>query len=407
MTPTGIPAHVAAEARRALDAGRIAFGTTWQPTAGAYAPGRIEIIGNHLDYNGGEVIAGAIDRFLVVLTEHASEPGSIVATFADDPDADGAYRIDASLDWRNDGAPDAAGAYLRGAIAALQARDAIDVTMGRRIAVAGSVPLGLGVSSSAAFCVALCLALASREFDPSELVLTAQEAEHRAGSPCGTMDQSASVGGNVIRFTGPAAWDPFIADLGDHLFVVVDSGVSRSLGASSYPVRVRECRAAAAAAPAVLGRDVASLADITPDELATLEQAPQETFDRVWTRRARHVVTEQARVLESVDVLQEGDWDRFGAIMTASGASSAGDYEISHPRVEDLVAECNAAPGVLGARMMGGGEGGAVLALLRKAALAPLRAALAGGYAARYGLEPERMVHPCAFAPGADRFTID
>ena len=180
----------------------------------------------------------------------------------------------------------------------------------------------------------------------------------------------------------------------------------RSLGASSYPVRVRECREAVAAAPAILGRPVASLAEIKAAELETLAAAGPERYDPIWVARARHVVTEQARVLAAVAALQRADWPAFGAIMTASGRSSAGNYAISHPRVEELVAESNAMPGVLGARMMGGGEGGAVLALLRRDAIDALQARLAAGYAARYGLDAQAMAHPCAFAPGAARFQI-
>jgi galactokinase len=400
---TGIPAFVQGEATRAIAAGRQAFGPAWTPTVGAFAPGRIEVIGNHLDYNGGEVIAAAIDRFLVALGAPGEAAGGIDAVFADDPVADGRYEIAPLRDWRHDGAPTSAGDYVRGAIAALLAREAIDPAAALTLAVAGNVPLGLGVSSSAAFCVGLCMALANRPLEPSALVLAAQEAEHRAGSPCGTMDQSASVGGDIIRFLGPARWEPFRADLGEHCFVVVDSGVSRSLGASSYPIRVRECRAAAEAAPAVLGHPIGGLAQIRVDELPLLEAAG---FDPVWLARARHCATEQARVTESIDVLGRADWVRFGEIMTAAGRSSAGDYAISHPRVEELVAECNGVNGVLGARMMGGGEGGAILALLRRDAIPALRARLATGYAARYGLDPVAMVHPCAFAPGAARFEI-
>jgi galactokinase len=146
---------------------------------------------------------------------------------------------------------------------------------------------------------------------------------------------------------------------------------------------------------------VPHLAALTADQFAALDHSA-EPLPEPLCARARHVVTETARVREGIKALRAGDWPRFGALMTASGRSSATDYAISHPRVEELVAEALAVPDVLGARMMGGGEGGTALVLLPRQRVRALEAALRTGYYARHGMaaRPD-LIHVCAFAPGA------
>jgi len=142
------------------------------------------------------------------------------------------------------------------------------------------------------------------------------------------------------------------------------------------------------------------LADLSATELAVLER--EQALPDVLARRARHVVEETARVGAGREAMQRGDWARFGQLMTASGRSSATLYEISHPRVEALVAAALPVPGVLGARMMGGGEGGAALILLPRDAAPSLEAALHERYYARHSMaDRPGLVHLCAFAPGA------
>ena len=122
----------------------------------------------------------------------------------------------------------------------------------------------------------------------------------------------------------------------------------------------------------------------------------------VLAQRTRHVVAETARVHEGREAMIAGDWARFGRLMTASGRSSATLYEISHPRVEELVADALGVDGVLGARMMGGGEGGAALILLPREAVPALERTLGSGYFQRHGMaDREGLIHACAFAPGA------
>jgi galactokinase len=390
---------------RAVQVAREAFGSSWTPDGVAIAPGRIELLGNHLDYNGGPVLAAAIDRFIVVAVDF--EPGSerTVRAIAADARDEAVATLDARTlaGWRNVSPPPQSLDYVRGLLAGLQApeRASLKPRLPASIAIAGDVPIGFGVSSSAALCVSLALALADGFSGPQEIVLLAQEAEHRAGTPCGTMDQSASVSGGVIAFDGATlAVERLSPSLGDLVFAVADSGVERSLSTSSYPLRVAESRQALELARKQLGVTIPHLAAITEEQLDALDRAG--VLPEPLGKRVRHVVEETARVAEGRAAMLAGDWTRFGHLMTASGRSSASLYEISHPRVEQLVAEALTVEGALGARMMGGGEGGSALVLVSRDAVPRLEETLRSGYYTRYGMADRReLIHNCAFAPGA------
>src|SRR5215212_9338790 len=262
---------------RAVQAARDAFGPAWKPDGVVIAPGRIELLGNHVDYNGGPVLAAAIDRFIVVAI--AREPGrdqSVRAIAVDAPD-EAVATLDARAlaGWRNASPPPQSLDYVRGLLAGLQApeRASLRPRLPASIAIAGDVPIGFGVSSSAALCVSLALALADGFSGPEEIVLLAQEAEHRAGTPCGTMDQSASVSGGVIAFDGATLGvERLSPSLGDLVFAVADSGVKRSLSTSSYPIRVAESRQALELAQRQLGLAIPHLAAITREQLEVLDR---------------------------------------------------------------------------------------------------------------------------------------
>jgi galactokinase len=390
---------------RAVRAAQHAFGPTWVYDGLAIAPGRIELLGNHVDYNGGPVLAAAIDRFIVVAV--AKEPGrehTVRAVAADAPDEAMATLDGSALaGWRNASSPPQSLDYLRGLLAGLQApeRSSLRPRLPASIAIAGDVPIGFGVSSSAALCVSLALALGDGFSGPEEIVLLAQEAEHRAGTPCGTMDQSTSVSGGVIAFDGAThGVERLSPSLGDLVFALADSGVERSLSTSSYPRRVEESRQALELARRQLGVAIPHLAAITQEQLLALDR--DGALPEPLLKRVRHVVEETARVVEGRAAMVAGDWTRFGQLMSDSGRSSATLYEISHPRVEELVAEALTVEGALGARMMGGGEGGAALVLISRDAVPQLEEMLRSGYYARYSMaDGDGLIHICAFAPGA------
>ena len=391
-------------AERAQDAGLAAFGNAWRPIVHASAPGRIELLGNHLDYNGGPVLCAAIDRRMVVLLDEGGDAAEIAVVAADVGGSHARLTVADLADWQNGGPPGEPFDYVRGLVAGALRRE-LPLRSGARVALAGDVPIGFGVSSSAALCVGLVLALVPVDLRATEIVLLAQEAEHRAGTPCGTMDQSASVAGGVIRFDGATLGIERLApDLGDHVFAVLDSGVDRSLGASAYPTRVKESEQTRRIAAQALGRDLSHLASLSAEELGRLTGGKDPVLAGDLAARARHVVSETSRVAAGVDALTGGDWPTFGRLMTASGRSSAADYDVSHPRVEQLVAATLAVDGVLGARMMGGGGGGTALALLRRHRLAALERALRAGYYAEFGMaDKQGLVQPCVVSTGATR----
>src|SRR4051812_20610419 len=164
---------VVASAHRAIAAGRRTFGSDWNPARFAAAPGRIELLGNHVDYNGGPVLAAAIDRFVVV-TVDSPAAGPPVRAVAADVTCEPSEALDvASLDdWRNPSPPPAVFDYLRGLLAASLTRSERTTRLPSRLAIAGDVPIGVGVSSSAALCVALTLAIVDG-LSPKEVVLLA------------------------------------------------------------------------------------------------------------------------------------------------------------------------------------------------------------------------------------------
>ena len=303
----------------------------------AFAPGRVNLIGEHTDYNDGLCLAFAIARGVTVTAKLR--------------DGDGVT----SPDLREDDP------YLRGALAELS-RAGLDVP-GCTVGVAGDLPEGAGLSSSAALCVALVMALSAaagaEPMEPVELARICSRIESEwTGAETGLLDQLASLlgeEGSAVRIDMRSLEaEPVPLELGGHFLAVLDSGASRKLSSSGYNDRRAECRRAAE----TLG--IGSLRDA--DRWEGL-RAPLDA-------RVRHVVSENARVDAAVAALREGDMPRLGELLDASHASLRDDYDVSVPEVERAVATCLGA-GALGARIMGGGFGGSVLALFPPGAEPP------------------------------------
>ena len=315
----------------------------------AFGPGRVNLIGEHTDYNGGLALPFAIDRGVTVEAE-PRDGGEIHARGA-------RSRRDRRVPGRRRGrAPDGWRAFVRGTVAELRAAG-VDVP-GARLAFAGDVPQGSGLSSSAALEAGLCLALlalaGAEEPDRVELAKLCSRVENDwVGAETGLLDQLASLcgrAGAALRIDfATLSLERVPLDLGDWTLVTQESGAEHVHAAGGYNERRAECRAACEA----LGVEHLSAAD--PDAAAALP-APLD-------RRARHVLTENARVDAMVAALRAGDLERAGALLDASHASLRDDYEASVPAVEETVAALKAA-GAVGARMVGGGFGGSVLALL-------------------------------------------
>jgi galactokinase len=318
----------------------------------AHAPGRVNLIGDHTDYAGGLAMPMAIDLATTVTGRRV--PGRLRLRSA-------AMGRELDLDLRAPLEPatvePAWGRYAAAVAAELVALGSAPATIGFDGTVDTTIPIGAGLSSSAALEVAVALALGA-ELPSRELALLGQRAEQRAsGVPCGAMDQLTSVAGVeghalVVDFRD-LTWQevPLPDDLD---VVVVDSGQRRDLADSAYSQRRAEVERAQQLVGPLRDADERALAAIA---------------DPILRRRARHVVTEIARVRAFGDAVRAGDLRLAGAIVNEAHRSSRDDFECSTPVVDELVDRITARPGVLGARIVGGGFGGCVVALAEPGAL--------------------------------------
>jgi galactokinase len=314
------------------------------PVGRARAPGRVTLIGDHTDYNNGLSLPMAID--LATEATFTPQPGSFLLGVHSDQYPE---PWELALDGTAPALPDTA--LAAGILRVAQP------SAGGRLEVRSTVPLGAGLSSSASFSVAVLLALGadSQIPDPLTMALRCQEAEAFSGAHVGLLDPiaiCAAQAGHAVSIDFATLEHHLVPVPDDARFVVVHSETSRSLAASGYAERRAECERAAAALGRPLG--LATLGD--------LSQIP----DPVLRRRARHVVTECARVREVERLLSRGqvaNLGAIGAVMTEGQRSLAEDYRSSVPAVDSLVEQLLRTPGVLGARMSGGGFGGCVIAL--------------------------------------------
>jgi galactokinase len=343
------------------------------------APGRINLIGEHTDYCGGLVMPAAIDRHTVVAARANGSRRLVVAA--------GAIGAEASADLDALAPTRTWFDYVAGVASVL---------IGAGVAVPGAdlwidsdVPIGAGVSSSAALEVAVAhalLALAGRAADGPQIARWAQAAENDfVGAPCGIMDQYASacgVAGAALLLdcdTMQAAPVPAPPGLS---FLLVDSGVRHSHAGGEYGQRRAECEAAAR----LLGVQRLGVLREAGLALAAARLPP------VLARRARHVIGESLRVMRTADALARGDLDAAGELIDASHASLRDDMEVSVEAVDRLAAIAQATPGVYGARMMGGGFGGCVLALAAADAAEQARGAIQARYGDVLGRTPDAFV---------------
>ena len=366
-----------------LERTRAGFAATFghPPVGVAFAPGRVNLIGEHVDYNDGLVLPMPILAGTAVAWSPWAED-QIDAVALDFGNARDRFTIGVAqphqpADWRS---------YLRGMAGCMAERGYR--APGAKLAIAGSIPRGSGLSSSASLCVAVGRALAAASGTPArpprELALAAQAAEQEwAGVNCGIMDQMAIAAGNhghallidcrnlsTQQVTLPSDW----------AVMIVQSGVQRGLVDGHYNQRRNDCEVAAAA----IG--VAALRD------ATSEQVEAATLGPTTRDRARHVVSEIARVGAAVGAIEAQNLPALGMILRASHASLRDQFEVSVPAVDALVRCLNTAIGSNGgARMTGGGFGGAVVAVMRSEDIAQVETALHDGYRLPDGSTPLLM----------------
>jgi galactokinase len=311
------------------------------------APGRVNLIGEHTDYTGGLCLPMAIDRCTEIVGEEIS---GYVELASDDEEGSAAF----SLPISDVGGVEPAWARYVAAVAA-----ELGAHRGIRGTVSTTIPLGAGLSSSAALEVAMALAL-GMEAPPLEIAQLCQRAERRAmGVPTGILDQlscAAGVAGHALIIDCHAL-TVTPTPMPDDLDVVVQFIAHRRLAGSEYTERVADC----ARAEALIGPlRLASISDLS-------------IIDDATTRgRARHVITENARVVAFAAALAAGDARLAGQLMIEAHRSISEDFAASTPQMDGAVAEWCDRPGVFGARMTGGGFGGCVVALADKGAIAPL-----------------------------------
>ncbi len=339
-----------------------------RPSVSTAAPGRVNLIGEHTDYNGGFVLPAAIPQRTTV--EAAPRGDRLVRLWSAQFPGDPPRTFEIGREVRGAGWAD----YIQGMTAQLASAG----IAGFDARINSEVPVGSGLSSSAALQIAAGRALRALFDLPIEDVALARlawRAEHDfTGAPVGIMDQMAcSLADSAAALfldTRSLACERIPLPAGAAL-VVIDSGVAHDHAAGDYRVRREECDAAAR----LLG--VATLRDAV---LADIGRLPPPLG-----RRARHVLTENARVLETVEALRAGDSRRIGALFARSHASMRDDFEVSIEAIDRLVEIASATPGVYGARLTGGGFGGSIVAWADAAAAVPAAEAIVAEYNRRGG----------------------
>ncbi len=353
-----------------------------EPTVVTYAPGRIEVLGNHTDYNEGYVLSAAINHgtFFALAPRDGAEASLTAGDIMDEVrfPADAPARTEDHT-WAN---------YVLGSLAGVLARLPAGSARAFDAMFLGNIPLGSGLSSSAALEVSATLAFArflGADIPPVEVAKIGQKAEHEfAGVKCGLLDQASSVFGRrdslvmsdfrTLEFK-PVAFSP------DVCFLMCNTNAKHALVDGAYNERRECCEKAARFFAAALDHPVSALRDVSWNEW--LEHRGE--MDELVARRAAHPVGEDARVLAGVEMLREGDVAGFGKLMFESHDSSRNYFENSCPELDTIVDAAQAVPGVYGARLSGGGFGGSAVVLVDRRAVETASAALRNAYKNRHG----------------------
>jgi len=352
------------------------------------APGRVNLIGEHTDYNDGFALPIAIDRRTVVLAAKRRDrkvfvqSQSIGKSEQFDLDHPGPRRRSSWLD------------YIEGTAQCLETRG-VELP-GANLLIDSDVPSGAGLSSSAALEISVALALSSLAGDSTlsraDLALVGQAAEHAyVGTMCGIMDQliAALAEANHALLIDCRTLEPKPVPFAvpGAAVLICDTGVKHELASSQYNRRRAECQRGVELLRHILP-DVRALRDVT---VANFDEHGATLPDPI-RRRCRHVVTENARTLAAVRALQSDDLAEFGRLMVASHRSLQHDYEVTCPELDLCVEVATAQPGVYGARMTGGGFGGCTVNLVERDAVASVTEALHRGFEGRFGTQPDVFV---------------
>jgi len=354
-----------------------------------HAPGRVNLIGEHTDYNGGPVFPAALTFGTTLLIRPRADRriglASLNFPLAGEFEPEG-LAMRREDDWMN---------YPKAVIRELELRG-IRLSRGYDLLFFGEIPSGAGLSSSASIEVVTVCALLDMEGRESDLVQLAQWCQHAenefVGVQCGIMDQFAVANGKkdhaILLYCDPLRYRHVPCRTGEYRLVIGNTNKKRGLVDSKYNERRRECERAVrdlrAARP-----DLRFLAELTPDEFRAAEHLIGDDTVR---RRARHVVEECERVLRSVEALEKGDLAAFGRLMNASHDSLRDLYEVTGPELDAMVAAARDVPGVLGSRMTGAGFGGCTVSLVHRDSVERFIEEVGGRYREATGLRADFYV---------------
>lgn len=352
------------------------------------APGRVNLIGEHTDYNDGFVMPFAIDRQTVVAGSLRDDTELNVRALDLDETATvdlADHPITRRGNWIG---------YVEGSVRCVAERTGSGLR-GADLMITSTVPIGAGLSSSAAIEIAIGFAILSLNtvpIDRKQLAFAGQQAEHEfVGIRSGIMDQFASVfgrnGSAMLLDCRSLEIDYVSVAREDISFAVIDTKVKHNLASSEYNTRRAECESGVA----ILQKDypkIRSLRDVTMEMLERPDNGLPDTI----RRRCRHVVSENERTLAAADAFRRSDLAKVGELMLASHRSLRDDYEVSCPELDLLVDAAVSIDGVYGARMTGGGFGGCTVNLIDKQAVRELQEITARTYAAEFGFEPDFYV---------------
>ncbi|NND07152.1 MAG: galactokinase [Saprospiraceae bacterium] len=360
------------------------------------APGRINLIGEHTDYNEGFVLPAAIDKEMVfTIAENQSDTCIVhaqdlneVHTFALK------HLVPLNSGWQN---------YVMGVVHELQVL-VPNAIKGCQIHFSGNVPLGSGVSSSAALECGLAFGLNDffdLRLDRWQIAKACQKAEHHfVGMKCGIMDQFSSMMGKtdhaMLLDCRSLDFEYVPLDLGNVQLILLNTKIQHELASSAYNDRRASCEQGVK----ILQRSfpqISSLRDVNKEMLAQSHQALGEEI----YQRCRHVIDENSRVIAAKEALQNGDLEKLGSLMFASHRSLSEDYEVSCPELDFLVNEASKHNKVLGARMMGGGFGGCTINLIHNSVASAFVETVERAYRDRFGIDLE--MHEVKTADGASK----
>ena len=351
------------------------------------APGRVNLLGEHTDYNDGFVMPIAIDRFTYVAAAPRRDRTVVVRSQNLDEEAD------ISLEAPPGGPAGRWTDYVRGVATLLESE-------GADLLVASDVPIGAGLSSSAALevaCARAVIGLRGESMDATTIAQLCQQAEHRfAGTRCGIMDQMAAChgrAGHAMMLDTRTLARTYVPLPAAARVLVCNTGVRHAHAAGEYNRRRADCEAGVA----VLRRTQPSVRALRDVTLQQLTAARAELSALVWAR-CRHVITENDRVVQAADALSRGDLRRVGQLMAASHVSLRDEFEVSCTELDVMTTIVSGLDGVYGARMTGGGFGGCVVALADASSAAAAMRQASERYAGATGRRPDIWITVAADA---------